>query len=274
MPTLNEVVPKPETRVAILVDNSSSMSRLSDFVVDSFNEQIDELSKVVDQKISVSLVFFDSDVDIRMFNVPLKEVPRLTLEDYRPCGMTALDDATGIAIDKFKTLPDWKDENLAHLIVIISDGNGNINKEYNKANVANMIKALQGDDGWTFTYLGANVDVEKIAKDYNLDIGNTMSYKVDDKNSLTRSRRATTAGLSSYFSARGGGLRTMDSFYEPGKNGDIMENGKNLENNEDGDKKPLTEAQKLDNVDIHMGNKSLWDESLKANEEFAKENKK
>lgn len=262
MPKLEDVVPKPETRVSILVDNSSSMGSLSSFVVNTFNEQVDELKKVKDQKITVSTIFFDSTVDVRMFNVPLEEVEKMKEGDYRPAGMTALDDAVGITIDKFKNLDDWRDENLSHLVVIITDGYGNVNKEFSQQSVANMIQEGK-DNGWTFTYLGANVDVKHVAKKYNLDIGNTMSYEATGKD-MMRSSVATRGGLGSYFQARGSGERTTKSFY----GGDsIMEKAKEA-------MKDLTEEKKDDTFDIHMGNKSLWEQSLEANDKLQEEQAK
>jgi len=272
MPTLEEVKPKPETRVAILVDNSSSMNSLSKFVVDTFNEQVDELRKIKDQKITVSLVFFDSDVDVRMFNVPLEELQNLKHGEYKPAGMTALDDAIGLTIDKFKNLDDWKDENLAHLLVIITDGNGNTNKEYSQRTVANMITEGK-NNGWTFTYLGANVDVNKVAKDYNLDIGNTMSYQANG-DSLRFSSQVTSRGLNNYFNnTRSKGLRTMDCFYSAATGDNILEDAKKA--NEAGifeeAKEDLTDVEKDAKFDIHMGNKSLFDQALEANEKLQQE---
>lgn len=259
MPKLDDLVPKPETRVAILVDNSSSMGSLSKFVVDTFNEQVDELRKVKDQKITVSLVFFDSDVDVRMFNVPLSEIENLKSGDYKPAGMTALDDAIGITVDKFKNLDDWKDEELSHLIVIITDGHGNVNKEFSQRNVANMISEGK-NNGWTFTYLGANVNVEQVAKSYNLDLGNTMSYQASGVD-MMRSSQATTRGLEGYFGARGRRERTVSSFYG-GDN--ILEKSKKKTDTD----KDLTEEALDGTFDIHMGDKSLWEQSLEANDKL------
>ena len=269
MPKLEEVVPKPETRVSILVDNSSSMSSLSKFVVDSFNEQVDELRKVKDQKITVSLVFFDSYVNVKMFNVPLSEIQNLKPGDYKPSGMTALDDAIGITIGQFKNLDDWKDENISHLVVIITDGHGNVNKEFSQKNVANMIREGK-NNGWTFTYLGANVNVEKVARDYNLDLGNTMSYQATGAD-MMRSSVATSKGLGGYFNARGRGERSVSAFYSGGSAADgenILEQAKKATKTDILDDKDLTEAKEDGTVDIHMGNKSLWDQSLDANDKL------
>lgn len=272
MPKLNDVVPKPETRVAILVDNSSSMLSLSKFVVDSFNEQLDSLRKIENQKITISLVFFDDNVDVRMFNSPLEEVKNLTYDDYRPAGMTALDDATGITIDKFRSLKDWQDENLSHLCVIITDGYGNLNKEYAKATVSSMIKDLQ-ENGWTFTYLGANQNIERVAQDYNLHLGNTMSFDAS-KDGMLRSSAATTRGLGNYFQARAGGQRTISSFYSANE-GDIMTDTNKIGMIVDGEeKKDLTDgkgqAKVKEMYDIHMGNADLNKNAVSVKDESKK----
>jgi len=274
MPALNDLVPKPETRVAILIDNSSSMESLSKFVVDTFNEQVDELKKFKDQKITTTLVFFDSGVDLRMVNVPLEDIKKLEYDEYQPNGLTALDDAIGITIDKFRYLKDWQDENVSHLFIIITDGYGNQNKEYSKATVSNMIKELQ-DKGWTFTYLGANQDIEKVARDYNLHAGNTMSFTPDAKG-MKLSSQVTTKGLNNYMASRVDNVRASTSFYSDASTEvkhtprleKILNIGKTIMKNDKKDKVAIeeeSEEKDLTNVvnedsmkyDIHMGNESL-----------------
>lgn len=246
MPTLNEVKPKPKTRVALIVDKSGSMAHLSKFVVDTYNEQLAKLREnAEDQEITMTLVFFDSKVEVKCFNVPLSEVKDLAYEEYRTGTMTALNDAIGLTIDQFKGLEDFQDENVSHLCVVITDGYENDSKEYHQKTVANNIKMLQ-EDGWTFTYLGANVDVKKVAQDYNLHQGNTMSYSAD-ASGVKYSSRMTSKGIGSYLGARTRGVRSVSSFYDNATNiGGILENDENL-----------TENEKDATFDIHMGNADL-----------------
>lgn len=212
MPTLSELTPKPETRVAIIVDKSGSMSSLSKFAVDTYNEQLAELRKnSKDQRITISLIFFDSDVEIKYFNESLAVAQDLKYEEYQTGTMTALNDAVGVTIDKFKALDGCQDENVSHLVVIITDGHENASKEYHQKTIANNIDLLQ-KDGWTFTYLGANVDVKKVAQDYNLNLGNTMSYQ-PTADGLRASSVVTSKGLGNYFGARTRGVRASTSFY-------------------------------------------------------------
>jgi hypothetical protein len=247
MPRLNEILKQPETRVAIIIDNSSSMSPLSKFVVDSFNEQIDELKKIKNQKITVTLAFFSGQTDVKIFDKPIAEVQHLKHDEYKPNGMTALNDATGLIIDKFKQSTDPSKKDLSHLFVIITDGDENASKEYSQATVSNMIKTLQ-TEGWTFTYLGANQDLNKVVKNYNLHAGNTMEFQPTGA-SVRASTVNITRGLTNYFAGRESGIMMSDSFYS----GAIAED---LKTEIKTDTTSLTEPPKVE-YDIFMGNPSL-----------------
>jgi len=252
MPKLNEILQQPETKVAIIIDNSSSMSPLSKFVVDSFNEQIDHLKKIKNQKITVTLAFFDSLTDIRIFDKPIEEFHHLKHEEYRPNGMTALNDATGLIIDKFKQTSDPSKKDLSHLFVIITDGAENASKEYSQVSVSNMIKTLQSE-GWTFTYLGANQDLNKVAKTYNLPVGNTMAFNATG-DSVMASSVNLTRGLSNYFIGREKGIVMSDSFYSDVVAEDSATKPKIEIKIHDGSS--LTDATKVE-YDIFMGSPNL-----------------
>ena len=89
--------------------------------------------------------------------------------------MTPLYDAMGFGFTKLKTgLESQTDYNV--LVTILTDGEENASKEYTGNVIKNMIEELS-EGNWTFTYIGTDHDVEKMAT--NLSIKNSMSF---DKN--------------------------------------------------------------------------------------------
>lgn len=260
MPKLNDLVPKQTTRVAILLDKSDSMRSLAKFAVDTYNEQLSALrANQKEQDVSITLIFFDSDVEVKCFNEPLSVAKNLDYDEYKPATMTAMCDAIGVAIAKFRALKDCNDENVSHLIVIITDGQENSSKEFHKKTIANNIKDLQKSGGWTFTFLGANVNVEEMAKEYNFDVGNTMSYKAT-ADGMRYSSQATSRGIGNYLGLRSQGVRNMASFYSGEQKNDVLSNDL------------LTEVKDDDKLsfDIHMGNEDVWNQAVEANEKLQK----
>ncbi|WP_221406970.1 hypothetical protein [Epilithonimonas bovis] len=71
-----------------------------------------------------------------------------------------------------KVLKHQKDSNV--LVTIFTDGEENASREYTGNQVKTMIENLKNEN-WTFTYIGTDHDVEKIA--INLSITNTLSFE-------------------------------------------------------------------------------------------------
>jgi len=213
MAKLDEINFTPKTYVAIVLDKSGSMASISKFAVDTYNEQIAairESSK--DQEVSITLVEFDSKVDFKVVDQDISEVSEMKMEDYIPGTMTALNDAIGLTIARLKEKKDIDDENVSVLIVAITDGAENDSKEYSRAAIAGQIKELQDTDRWTFTYLGANVDVNQISKDYGLFLGNVSGYDTNAAGVL-RATQASVSSTTSYMTARSRGVSSSKSFY-------------------------------------------------------------
>lgn len=214
MPKLKDLT-KPRTRVAIILDRSGSMYSIAKYAVDTYNEQLQTLRKnIEDQDITITLVQFDNEIDFHCFNEPLEITKDLKYEDYKPGASTALNDAIGMTVHKFKTLNDWKDSDISYLILVITDGYENSSKEFSKKSINKITEELEKKQGnWTFTYLGANTDLNQVAKDYGFDTSNTQSF-VSSKIGVARASSITSGSLSSYFKGRSQGLSRVSNFYE------------------------------------------------------------
>ena len=72
-------------------------------------------------------------------------------------------------------MADQTDYNV--LVTILTDGEENASKEYNGRTIKQLIEDLKAK-GWTFTYIGANQDVEKVGA--TLSITNTLSFQANE----------------------------------------------------------------------------------------------
>lgn len=117
-----------------------------------FNEQIQTMkNEELDNSVQylVSLVKFSSEPRAAFMDLPLAQVPELTIASYRPDGSTALYDAIGVTIGKAEP----GERNV--LITIRTDGQENSSKEWNRNTIQTLIKLRQNENKWGFAYFGA-----------------------------------------------------------------------------------------------------------------------
>ncbi len=109
----------------------------------------------------MSVVLFDTAVTRLHRSMPIKDVPPLTGEVYRPNGNTALLDAVGQTIrlveGEIAAKPADQRPNKV-IAVIMTDGEENASREYGLTQIKQMIEERQASRWWEFIFLGANVD--------------------------------------------------------------------------------------------------------------------
>jgi uncharacterized protein YegL len=161
----------------IILDKSGSMSSIARQAVDGVNETIGSIKsaqeKNPDQEHIVTLVAFcGCEMKTIYDNVPVAEAKTLTDKDYRPCCMTPLYDAIGTTISRVHALKA-KEENSLALVTIITDGYENASHEFTLASISALIESYK-EQGWQFTYIGADHDVEHVA--FSLHIDHHMQF--------------------------------------------------------------------------------------------------
>jgi len=210
----------------IILDKSGSMSSIARQAIDGVNETIGSIrsaqEKDENQEHTLTLVAF-CGCELRKIydNVPIGEVKQLTAEDYRPCCMTPLYDAIGQTITQVHQLKAREDNAVAQ-VTIITDGYENASREFSGKAVKALIDSYK-DEGWLFTYIGADHDVEAVA--YRLSIDNHMAF---DK---------SEAGMKAMFDldrrARGKWLSKMSSLMSDSNYSRVEKMKRMKENNED-----------------------------------------
>lgn len=166
----------------IILDESGSMSTVTNQTVDGCNETLNVI-RSLDKKYGetqrnlVSIYVFQQNEEMPSRylckNKPIGEVHDITSKDYRPWGCTPLLDAVGQTLVDLKAVAETH-EDATGTITIITDGYENASKEYTWRQVADLINGMK-EKGWTFNFIGANIDVEEVAKRMNID--NKMAFQ-------------------------------------------------------------------------------------------------
>jgi Mg-chelatase subunit ChlD len=161
----------------IILDKSGSMSSIARQAVDGVNETIASIKsaqeKTPDQENIVTLVAFcGCELKTIYDNEPVANVKPLTSKDYMPCCMTPLLDAVGTTITRVHALKSH-DENALALVTVITDGYENASHEFTLTAIRSLIESYK-EQGWQFTYIGADHDVDQVA--FSLNIQHTLKF--------------------------------------------------------------------------------------------------
>ena len=157
----------------IILDKSGSMSSIARQAVDGVNETIGSIKsaqeKNPDQEHMVTLVAFcGCELKCIYDNVPVAQVQPLTDKDYRPCCMTPLYDAVGTTISRVHALKSKEGDDTLALVTIITDGYENASHEFTLSAISALIESYK-EQGWQFTYIGADHDVEAVSFSLHID---------------------------------------------------------------------------------------------------------
>ena len=215
------------TYVAILLDRSGSMQSVKMPTIRGYNEQVQVLLEEANTdgrgETFASLVSFNGRIAEDFFNAPIDILREMHESEYNPTGATAYYDALGYTINKLCETTDPSDEFNSYLVIAVSDGEDTSSKIWTKQKISERVKELENTNRWTFTFIGANVDIHTVQKDLGFKGGNTMAYRSD------------SVGTAAAFHANAGQLKkffkgkfenptdfAMNDFYEGAKNADEL----------------------------------------------------
>lgn len=169
--------------LVFILDKSGSMSGKEEDTIGSFNSTIKEhVDK--DYDVLVTTVLFSDNQKVVHDRLDIKDVGKLTSEDYVTNGCTALIDAMGDTISHIKDIQKYqrrKEDIPEHtLFVIITDGMENASHKYSSNQIKNMVEQ-QKELGWEFIFLGANIDAVETAKQFSIDETRAVNFMCDSK---------------------------------------------------------------------------------------------
>lgn len=170
------------TELVFILDRSGSMGGLESDTIGGFNGMI-EKQKKEGEKVNVTTVLFDDEVEIIHDRFPIKIIEPLTDKDYYVRGCTALLDAVGQAIIKIDNVQKHLPENHKAgkvLFVITTDGLENSSEEFTYKDIKRMIEEKK-ECGWGFLFLGANIDAQKEAEKIGIAKERAVTYENDHR---------------------------------------------------------------------------------------------
>ena len=200
----------------VILDKSGSMGSIKNSVVELFNKHVAGVASNKDKlNATISLVTFSSGVDQPLYwKTNVDTAKELSASEYNPSGWTALNDAIGSTLNRLEAEHNSNDE---YVVTIITDGMENYSKEFNVGSIGNMINRLE-KQGWTITYMGANVDVKRMANDLRININNVTRWESTHMGTLDASKRLIGATAQAYSAMNNGSYSNTSYFVDTSEN--------------------------------------------------------
>lgn len=200
----------------IILDESGSMSSIEKEAISGVNETIQTIrsaqKKFEEQEHLVTLVSFNSDAVKTIYDcISVDEVKELSNNEYIPNSCTPLYDAMGNALNQLRKKVADVDK---VLVTIITDGYENASTEYNGNVIKKLVESLR-TQGWVFTYIGANQDVEKVAA--TIAINNVMNFNTTSEGTCAMFEKESNSRMRWFDKVAKGIVDDMDFFAEEDK---------------------------------------------------------
>ncbi len=190
---------KHQVHNLIILDESGSMESIKQTIIQGFNELVQTIQGIEkqfpEQEHFISFISFNGlGQKLLHFIDPASKLKQIDDRSYKPDASTPLFDALGFGINKLKqTLQGQTDYNV--LVTILTDGEENASKEFSGNDIKKLVEELK-ENRWTFTYIGTDHDVEKIA--FTLSINNTLFFakNEDDIKNMFMKEKSSRANYS------------------------------------------------------------------------------
>lgn len=169
------------TELVFILDRSGSMSGLEQDTIGGFNGMLEKQRKETGAAV-VSTILFDHEIQVIHDRVHIKDIARITEQDYFVRGCTALLDAVGKAIHHIGHIHKYaRQEDVPErtLFIITTDGMENASRYYTYDQVRSMIERQKKCYGWEFIFLGAHINAVAEAQKFGIDASMAANYHCD-----------------------------------------------------------------------------------------------
>jgi len=168
----------------IILDESGSMQSIKKTIMNGFNEVVQTIKSVAleypEQEHTVTFVSFNSSGIKKIHeNSKIESLNQIDDRSYQPNGGTPLFDAMGASFFNLNWIIEKENpKNYNVLVTILTDGEENASKEHTGESIKEIIE-LYKSKNWTFTYIGANHDVNLFAS--RISINNVMKFETSEE---------------------------------------------------------------------------------------------
>ena len=168
----------------IILDESGSMQSIKKTIMNGFNEVVQTIKRVAleypEQEHTVTFVSFNSAGIKKIHeNSKIDSLNQIDDRSYQPNGGTPLFDAMGASFFNLNWIIEKENpKNYNVLVTILTDGEENASKEHTGDTIKEIVE-LYKSKNWTFTYIGANHDVDLFAS--RISINNVMKFETSEE---------------------------------------------------------------------------------------------
>eukprot|EP00657_Telonema_sp_P-1_P011483 TRINITY_DN662_c0_g1_i1.p1 TRINITY_DN662_c0_g1~~TRINITY_DN662_c0_g1_i1.p1 ORF type:complete len:261 (-),score=68.83 TRINITY_DN662_c0_g1_i1:66-848(-) len=197
-----EIEPLSKVHTFLLLDRSGSMQAIRDEMIGSLNSYISDTQAAEHaQHALLTLAQFDSQEPFELIYDAhnLTAVPPLTRHQFSPRSLTPLYDAIASTIahadQRAAMLREAGEPSEAVVVVVLTDGAENASREHSQQSVMKMVQQREKESGWTFVFLGANIDAYKQGGHVGISKSNTQNFAFDQegtRKAFVSLSRATT----------------------------------------------------------------------------------
>lgn len=200
--------------IALVLDSSASMGYHANRLIEVADQQIAHLaqrSKDLDQETRVSVYTFNNQVKCVTYDKDVLRLPSLR-EHYHPNGMTALVDATLLAIRDLKHTWEGYGEH-AFLIYILTDGQEN----YSQANWRSLPDTFSFlPDHWTVACLVPDQLAKAEVKKFGFPADNVALWDATSATGVIEAGATIRQATERFMTARAQGVRGTQALFSTG----------------------------------------------------------
>lgn len=208
---VRNVIQNKVTHVALIIDESLSMSHHRDELIKVVDGQVQYLarrSQELDQETRVSIYTFSNEVRCLVYEKDVLRLPSIA-NLYRPDGMTALIDATLQALDDLSKTPELYGEH-AFLAFALTDGQEN--RSRNKA--YHLSDALQKlPNHWTVGVLVPDMMGKHDAQQHGFPPGNIAIWDADTAAGVQEAGQVIQQATENFMTGRSRGVRGTKNLF-------------------------------------------------------------
>lgn len=151
---------KDLTEIAIILDESGSMSDCKNDTIGGVNEFLTTQQKIKGEA-NLTLIKFSNYYKVINDCTPIANVTLLNSENYTPSASTSLLDAVGKTINTIGnrlSKTDESDRPEKVIMLIVTDGEENSSTEFTRKQISDMVKHQKDVYKWEFVFIGADID--------------------------------------------------------------------------------------------------------------------
>lgn len=172
---------KESKEFIFIIDKSKAMYGLEDAMIREFNSMLEQQQSMEGEAL-ITTVLFDDRYELFHDRTTIQAATPLDREDYKARGGTALLDAIGRSMHKFRRVRHGTRENFRAdkvVFIIITGSRDNASRGYTEELIRKHITYRKQKYGWEFIFFGGNMDAEAEAGKIGIMAEQVYGYNAD-----------------------------------------------------------------------------------------------